>query len=151
MYQNSVGNTCSTSLTGVKWNYKTMSKHLFSWTIGWLNVISGRLCNKDSIARHHWNLDQKLIYCSNACRICNWSPLAPEPITGQQIALCYFNFKDVKYNIAVINLQRPCTRGSGPVFYLCLRTVLDSKNLISLLTKIISFYVCLNNSILDRC
>ena len=29
----------------------------------------------------------------------------------------------------------------GPVFYLCLRTVLDSKNLISLLAKIISFSV----------
>ena len=30
---------------------------------------------------------------------------------------------------------------SGPVFYLCLRTVLDSKNLVLLLAKIISFSV----------
>ena len=38
----------------------------------------------------------------------------------------------------------------GPVFYLCLRIVLDDKNLISLLAKIILFSVCLSTLILDR-
>ena len=42
------------------------------------------------------------------------------------------------YQNAILNEDTEC---SGPVFYLCLRTVLDSKNLISLLAKIISFSV----------